>query len=65
MKFLGTHDGILWNLWNSAGHMTDEDTAAVLAVELEEPNPTMQPLENDQRYVKWDGFSCIHAWNMI
>lgn len=45
--------------------MTDEDTAAVLAVELEEPNPTMQPLENDQRYVKWDGFSCIHAWNMI
>lgn len=41
--------------------MTDEDTAAVLAVELEEPNPTMQPLENDQRYVKWDGFSCIQC----
>ena len=35
--------------------MTDEDTAAVLAVELEEPNPTMQPLEYDQRYAKWEG----------
>ena len=49
------------SLCSSAGHMTDEDTAAVLAVELEEPNPTMQPLENHQICANWDGFSCIHA----